>query len=72
MAYDFLFTDENKPQLCEMGYTSYALDVYNCPGYLDSALNWHEGHFWPQYFQLVDLLDIPDLIQPQIDIRSLN
>ncbi|MFC1816271.1 hypothetical protein ACFL0M_10090 [Thermodesulfobacteriota bacterium] len=72
MAYDFLFNENNEPQVCEMGYTSYAMDIYKCAGYWDSTLNWHEGHFWPQYFQLIVLLDLPDLKQPQIDIKSLN
>ena len=72
MAYDFLY-DENKcPQICEMGYTSYALDIYNCPGYWDLGLNWHEGHFWPQYFQLIDLLDFPDLKQPEINFDTVK
>ena len=67
MAYDFLYDENKHPQICEMGYTSYALDIYNCSGYWDPDLNWHEGHYWPQYFQLIDLLEIPDLKQPQID-----
>ena len=72
MAYDFLFDENRKPLVCEIGYTSYALDLYNCPGYWDSFLNWHSGHFWPQYFQLMDLLSLPQLKQPLIDIESLK
>ncbi len=72
MAYDFLFDQYKNPLVCEMGYTSYALDIYSCPGYFDTALNWHTGHFWPQYLQLVDLLDLPDQRQPQIDFEKLN
>jgi len=69
MAYDFLFNENNEPQICEMGYTSYAMDIYKCAGYWDSGLDWHEGHFWPQYLQLIDLLDLPELRQPQIDVK---
>ncbi len=72
MAYDFLLDENRKPVVCEMGYTSYALDLYNCTGYWDSSLDWHPGHFWPQYFQLIDLLSLPQLKQPQIDINLLK
>ena len=72
MAYDFLFTRENEPKVCEMGYTSYALDIYKCPGYWDSSLSWYEGHFWPQYFQLMDLLPCLQLKQPKIDVSVVN
>lgn len=67
MAYDFLWDENDNPAICEMSYTYQDLAIYNCPGYWDSKLNWHEGHYWPQYFQLVDLLKRPDLHQPQID-----
>ena len=72
MAYDFLFDHNKQPQICEMGYTSYAVDIYNCPGYWDVSLNWCEGNFWPQYFQLIDLLKLPDLKQPLIDFDFLR
>ena len=71
LAYDFLFNGNNDPQICEMGYTSYAMDLYNCPGYWDTSLNWHKGHFWPQYLQLKDLLNLPELMQPHINFESL-
>jgi len=71
MAYDFLFDEAGEPRVCEMGYTSYALDLFNCPGYWDSGLTWHEGHFWPQYCQLVDVLGVRDLKQPEIDFDKL-
>jgi hypothetical protein len=63
MAYDFLW-DDSKPSFCEISYTYQDLAIYNCPGYWDDKLNWHEGHFWPQYFHLVDLLNIENLNQP--------
>jgi glutathione synthase/RimK-type ligase-like ATP-grasp enzyme len=72
MAYDFLFDEGGKPRVCEMGYTSYALDLYNCPGYWDIRLSWHDGHFWPQYCQLVDLLGLRQLKQPEIDFERLS
>lgn len=65
MAYDFLY-DNNKPVICEISYTfPYGAFLLDCPGYWDSNLNWHEGHFWPQYFQLMDALEMPELKQPK-------
>ena len=72
MAYDFIFDEKNEPKICEMGYTSYALDIFRCPGYWGAGLEWHKGHFWPQYFQLKDLMDLSNLKQPDIDINLLS
>jgi hypothetical protein len=66
MAYDSLYDENKDVSFCEISYTYEAKAVYNCPGYWDENLNWHEGHFWPQYFQLADTLEIPDLKQPEI------
>ncbi len=65
MAYDFLMTADNDFQLCEISYTYVDTAVYDCPGYWNPDLNWHEGHFWPQYCQLAGALKIPDLKQPE-------
>jgi hypothetical protein len=56
MAYDFLYDEFNEPALCEISYTYQDLAVYNCPGYWDNQLNWHEGNIWPQLSHLQDLL----------------
>jgi len=61
MAYDFLYDSDGQIALCEMSYTYQDKAIYNCSGYWDSNLIWHEGHFWPQYFHLMDLLVMPDL-----------
>ncbi len=66
MAYDFLWND-GQPAFCEISYTYQDQAIYNCPGYWDNELNWHEGHFWPQYFHLVDLLKNEKLIQPEFE-----
>ena len=66
MAYDFIFNIQGEPEFCEYSYTFLDHAVYDCPGYWDESMNWHEGHFWPQYFQLVDLLGLPGLKQPEI------
>lgn len=66
MGYDFLFDADNQPHFCEISYTFQDKAVYECPGYWDEQLNWHAGHFWPQYCQLSDLLN-RKLIQPEIE-----
>jgi len=66
MAYDFLYGPNGERKFCEMSYTYVDRAIYNCPGYWDKNLDWHEGHFWPQYFHLMDLLNLPDLVQPNI------
>jgi len=70
MAYDFLWDGKN-PALCEMSYTYADMAVYDCPGFLDSNLNWHEGHHWPQFFHLVDLLQMPSLKRPVFDENKI-
>ena len=67
MAYDFLISESKKLEICEISYTYVDTAVYNCPGYWDRNLNWHQGHFWPQYCQLVDALNLPHLKQPEIE-----
>lgn len=64
MAYDFLYNEEGGIEICEISYSFQDKAIYNCPGYWDEQLAWHEGHYLPQYCQLSDLLNIPDLKQP--------
>jgi hypothetical protein len=66
MAYDFLTNETKDLEISEVSYTYVDTAVYNCPGFLDKDLKWHEGHCWPQYCQLVDALKLPDLKQPEI------
>jgi glutathione synthase/RimK-type ligase-like ATP-grasp enzyme len=67
MAYDFLWDENHEPAFCEISYTYQDLAVYNCPGYWDNELVWHEGHNWPQYFHLFDFLSFPGLEQPSFE-----
>jgi hypothetical protein len=66
MAYDFLYDENRGPKIVEMSYlyggAGYP-DFMN--GYWDENLVWHKGRFWPQYFELIDLLEISDLAQPE-------
>jgi len=66
MAFDFLMNEENNPEFCEISYTYLSDAIYNCDGYWDQNLRWHEGHFWPEQLQLIDALKISDLRIPEI------
>jgi glutathione synthase/RimK-type ligase-like ATP-grasp enzyme len=66
MAYDFLYDENGQRQFSEISYTFVDKAIYDCPGFWDLELNWHEGHFWPPYCHLVDALSIPDLRQPDL------
>jgi len=70
MTYDFLYNAEKMPQINEISCQFVDWMVHSCPGYWDENLNWHEGHYWPQYCQLQDLLDKSDLIQPEFPEKS--
>jgi glutathione synthase/RimK-type ligase-like ATP-grasp enzyme len=71
MAFDFLFDERNEPMISEISYIfpSYK-GGYLLEGYWDRKLKWHPGHFWPQYFQLMDLLNMPGLKQPEIPVQE--
>jgi hypothetical protein len=66
MAYDFLYNKNHEPEFSEISYSFVDRAVYECNGYWDRDFKWHEGHYWPQFCQLQDLLNRPDLKQPEI------
>lgn len=66
MSYDFLFAENKEPFIGEISYTSPDWSVWMSPGYWDKNLNWHVGQFWPQYCILMDMLNLPDLKQPEM------
>ena len=61
MAYDFIYDREKKPTIVEISYCFGDYTEFST-GYRDKNLNWHEGRYLPQYFELVDLLGNNDLI----------
>lgn len=65
MTYDFLMDENGNHLINEIGCQFADWAPYAFPGYWDSDLKWHEGHFWPQYIQLKHLLNKNDLIQPE-------
>ncbi len=62
MAYDFLYNENGDTEICEISYTFQDRAVYNCDGYWDQDLEWHDGHFWPQYCHLSDALNNNNLV----------
>ncbi len=56
IGYDFVFDQNNNPQIVEFGY-GFAISFYDpCPGYWDSSLEWHEGKFNPQEWMLQNMI----------------
>jgi len=68
MAYDFLKNEEGNPIINEISCQFADWAIYDCPGYWDESLNWHEGHYWPQYIQLQYLLKNENLVSPEFII----
>ena len=56
LAFDFLKDSQSRPVIIEISYCYQAEAVQHCPGCWDPAMNWHEGHVWPQDAILEDLL----------------
>jgi hypothetical protein len=67
MAYDFLYDEHGNIRCCEMSYTYDDIAVRNCPGYWDKDLRWYEGHYWPQFCHIQDMLMLPRLKQPDME-----
>ncbi|MBM4334042.1 MAG: hypothetical protein FJ117_22965 [Deltaproteobacteria bacterium] len=67
MAYDFLKAPNGKWQIAEISYLYLDTAIWRCSGYWDDNLKWVQGHYWPQYCQLVDALRMPELKQPGMD-----
>jgi glutathione synthase/RimK-type ligase-like ATP-grasp enzyme len=65
MAYDFMYDENKNPSIGEISYCFGDYPEFST-GYWDKELNWHPGRFLPQYFELVDLLKMPELKFPDI------
>lgn len=65
MAYDFIYDESGKRRVIEMSYTFPDKTIPSCSGYWDAEFNWHVGRYWPQYCQLMDALEYPELKQPE-------
>lgn len=69
MAYDFIYDKFNNPVIVEISYTYGDYPEFST-GYWDENLNWIDGNYWPEYLELVDALNLPDLIQPKMEVTS--
>ncbi|MCF8367435.1 MAG: hypothetical protein K9G76_00235 [Bacteroidales bacterium] len=69
MAYDFVYDEKNNPLVVEISYTYGDYPEFS-NGYWDENLNWVDGCFVPEYLELVDALDFPELKQPEIKLDS--
>lgn len=56
MAYDFLIDEQGRPLVSEMSYGYLDTAVYDCSGYWDAELKWHEGHIWPEQAHIDDFI----------------
>jgi len=63
MAYDFIYDHDGKPGIVEMSYCFGDYPEFS-NGYWQENLEWIPGRFLPQYFELMDLLGLPDLKLP--------
>lgn len=57
LAFDFIYDSNKHPLIGEISYTYTSESIFNCPGYWDTELTWHNGQFWPQDLILSDMLD---------------
>lgn len=69
MAYDFVYDEDKNPSLVEISYTYGDYPEFST-GYFDPDLNWHDGKYVPEYLELVDSLNMPELKQPEIELDS--
>jgi hypothetical protein len=69
MAYDFIYDKQRQPVIVEISYCYGDYPEFST-GYWDENLIWHPGRFVPQYLELVDLLEMPELKQPEIGAAS--
>ncbi len=55
VAFDYVYKN-SEPLLVEISYGFAQAGYYNCPGYWDEDLNWHEGKFNPYGWMVEDLI----------------
>jgi len=69
MNYDFIYDENKNPLIAEISYASGDFPDFS-DGYWDKNLIWHSGHYFPEYFELVDALQMPELKLPDIELVS--
>lgn len=71
MAYDFIYDEKHNPVIVEISYCFGDYPEFST-GFWDTNLNWHAGRFLPQYFELVDLINSPELKLPKDVMAASN
>jgi len=56
LAFDFLFTPRQKPEIGEISYCYLPGAIQACSGYWDRSGDWHEGHIWPEEAIMEDMV----------------
>jgi len=69
MAYDFVYDKDRQPVILEISYTYGDYPEFST-GFWDAELKWHDGNYVPEYFELMDAMNMPDLKQPVIELDS--
>lgn len=56
-AFDFIFSEDNRPLIVEISY-GFSVEAYDlCKGFWDISLNWHNSEINPQYWMIENLLE---------------
>lgn len=56
LAFDFCFDQNNEPKIIEISYCYNSKAIYDCQGFWDERIKWHEGHVYPEDAIIFDLL----------------
>lgn len=56
LAFDFIFDENDDPNIGEISYCYQGKAVYDCPGFWDKDMNWHKVQVWPEDAIIEDLL----------------
>jgi glutathione synthase/RimK-type ligase-like ATP-grasp enzyme len=64
LNFDFVLGTDRQPLIVEISYAAPVYSIYDCPGYWDKTLTWHDGHVYPQDAILEDLLRDAGVLVP--------
>jgi glutathione synthase/RimK-type ligase-like ATP-grasp enzyme len=56
VGFDFIFDENKKPVIAEMGYGFIPKTYKDCQGYWDEQLNWHEADFHPEDWMVEEVI----------------
>lgn len=58
MEIDFIFDENNTSLIVEISYGFIPSVYWDCPGFWDEQLNWHEGKFRPEDWMIESVLKV--------------